>query len=542
MKNSIAHCIEQIEEGILDLEKNKGSLDALHNVLAKLGLQHLKLPSAQVVTLFDMLNDGITPVSTEMVTAFLSICEAHKKLLYSMAGFVEERAEKIKAKPPVPQDLEQGDGWEPAPKATGDEIPKEETPSKPKETEKETKKSSLAAAKTKHKESISSIRVNTEKLDHLIEMVGKLMLTYAVISQSGAIDSSASSELRRLDKVINQVKTEVENIRLVPLKQIFVPLHRLIKSLSQKMKKEIHFQITGDDLELDKKIVEDLNEPLVHILRNAVDHGLETSEGRQAAGKDQAGLVHLSAFRKGEFAHIQIRDDGRGLDPEKIRQKALEKGLIDADKSYTNEEIFMFILNSGFSTAEEVTDVSGRGVGMDAVVSAIKDRLDGEVRIESEKGLGTTFILSIPLSRSMSEGIVDALVAKVGKETFVIPIRDVVEVYSPRKNEIVELPGGGEAVSVRGETHPLVRLGEFFNVEALSNNNGLVQVIVVKAGEKNAAILIDEVLRQQQVVVTSFTVAIKEIYQIPILGYGMMGGDDALVVDVEDLLERVSAD
>ena len=192
------------------------------------------------------------------------------------------------------------------------------------------------------------------------------------------------------------------------------------------------------------------------------------------------------------------------LDPDRILAKALEKGLADPEKEYETAEILQFVLQSGFSTAEKITDVSGRGVGMDAVVNAIKVALDGEVSIESELGHGAAFTISIPLDRSANEGIVDALVCKVGGDTFIMPSRDVVEIYMPRRNDVVELPDGRETVDVRGEIHSLLRLADLLELTPEIDNIEMAQAIVVRVGDYKGAILVDEVLRQQQVVITGF--------------------------------------
>ena len=233
-----------------------------------------------------------------------------------------------------------------------------------------------------------------------------------------------------------------------------------------------------------------------------------------------------------------VKDDGRGLDPERILNKAIEKGLADEDTEYEDAEILQFVLQSGFSTAETITDVSGRGVGMDAVVNAIRNTLDGDVEIESDLGHGAAFTISIPLDRSANEGIVDALVCKVGGDTFIVPSRDVVEIYMPRNHDVVQLPDGRETVDVRGEVHSLLRLADLLGLTAEVDDIQMAQAIVVRVGEYKAAILVDEVLKQQQVVITGFTVPVEEIFKIPILGFGMMGESDALVIDTEEMLQH----
>jgi two-component system chemotaxis sensor kinase CheA len=556
MKDAIEQSIESIEEKILRLEDGKPSPALIGEVLASLGLTKLKLSSAQLTAMFDMLADGIQKMTPEIVSALLSICESHKRLFHAMAGDIDDRAERIREKKAEAAaqgvdldriDDEHGEPVEadaPEQGAAAGEDGKEKSPGEAEIEQADTSGPAQKQQAQQGKESISSIRVTTSKLDKLIDHVGKLMVIYAVIAQNSNLDSATVSGLKEMDSVIDRIKTEVEKIRLVPLKQIFIPIHRLVKSLIQKVNKKIRFEVRGDDLELDKQIVEHINEPLVHLLRNAVDHGLESPEERLAAGKDETGVLMLKAWRKGEHAYLRVEDDGRGLNPEKIRAKALERGMITGEEELSDHEIYQFIMKSGFSTAEKVTDISGRGVGMDAVVNTIRDRLGGDVTIESEPGKGTAFTVSIPLSQSMSEGIVDALVAREGEEVFILPSKNVVEVYSITDKDVADLHDGREVIDVRGEMHTLIRLGRVFGL-ASGNGSGdsaaFRQAVVIQIGSKRAALMVDEVLRKQQVVVTGFTVPITDIYQLPILGYGLMGEEDALVLDLERLLDNAEA-
>lgn len=542
MQDSIIQCIEDIEKQILEMETTgQGAGD----VVDALGLSSMRLSSAGVIAILDMLTDGITPINSDITTAMLGVCDAQKKFLFALGGLLDDSADALakieKTSTPIVEESEEDAlaAFEGPPTTTADaDSQPEEQADKPSEPKKAEPEKAKPEAKTAA-QAISSIRVGTDRLDRVIELVGKLMVTYAVIAQGGATNmSQVASSLRELDNVISKLQKEVDAIRLVPLKQIFMPMHRLVKSLSQKIGKKLDFIVHGDELALDKTIVESLNEPLVHLLRNAVDHGLEDPEGRIEAGKNETGQVTLSAWRKGDNAYIQVKDDGRGLDPERILNKALEKGLATEDEEYEPKEILQFVLQSGFSTAEQITDVSGRGVGMDAVVNAIKVTLDGDIEIESELGKGAAFTITIPLDRSANEGIVEALVCKVGGDTFIVPSRDVVEIYMPRLNEVVELPDGRETVDVRGEVHSLLRLAELLDLTPLQDDIEMSQAIVVRVGDYKAAILVDEVLRQQQVVITGFTVPVEEVFHIPILGYGMMGESDALVIDTEEIIQH----
>lgn len=538
MREIIDQCMEPLEENVLRLEEGRPAPEAVREALDGLGLTHLRIASAQIVALMDMLTDGITPVNEPLVTALLRVCEAHKAFLRVLAGVLDQPAAALVARP-APQAVA---GEEPAQPGRPEQV--EVQPEQPdhapdlhEDAEKHVDRAMQAS-----KQSISSVRVPTERLDSLIALVGKLMVTFAVLSQTGTRGATLSaSTLSELDTVITGLQREVDAIRLVPLKQIFLPMNRLVQSLSQKMKKKVRFTITGDELALDKTIVECLNEPLVHLLRNALDHGLETPEDRVAAGKDETGSVNLTAWRRGDVAYVEVSDDGRGLNAARIRAKAVEKGLIEPDAEMTDQECIQLILSSGFSTAEQVTDVSGRGVGMDAVANAVRAQLGGDIVIENKAEGGSRFTLSIPLSRSVNEGIVDALICRVGPETLILPSRDVVEIYDPGAGDLVALPDGAETVSVRGQIFHLLRLCDHLGLSSACPGAGGGLVVTVRQGAVQAALLVDEVLRQQQVVVTGFTVPVHDIYGLPILGFGMMGESDALVLDIEKLLASLVA-
>ncbi len=532
MRELIDQCIEPLEDRILRLEEERPTPEGVREALDGLGLTHMKIASAQVVAILDMLTDGITPVSEPMVTALLRVCEAHKGFLRALAGVLDQPA-PVRVPDPLPEKAE-ADAPPPPPAngANGSGAAEHH----------EDAEKQLDRAMQAGKQGISSVRVPTERLDSLIALVGKLMVTFAVLSQSGTRGATLSaSTLSELDTVISGLQREVDAIRLVPLKQIFLPMNRLVQSLSQKMGKKVRFQITGDELALDKTIVESLNEPLVHLLRNALDHGLETPAERAEKGKDETGSVNLAAWRRGDTAFVEVNDDGRGLNAARIRAKAEEKGLVEPGAEMTEQETIALILNSGFSTAEKITDVSGRGVGMDAVANAIRTQLGGDITIENRKEGGSRFTLSIPLSRSVNEGIVEALVCRVGPETLIVPSRDVLEIYAPASGDLVSLPDGGETVSVRGQIFHLLRLCRHLDLGQACQDISTGLIVTVRQGDIKAALLVDEVLRQQQVVITGFTVPVQEIYGLPILGFGMMGESDALVLDVERLLADLAA-
>ena len=379
-------------------------------------------------------------------------------------------------------------------------------------------------------QSITSIRVDTMRLDSLIDLIGKLTVTFAIIN---ATKGERTTNLIELDQTINQLQQEVDQIRLVPLKQIFMPMHRLVKGLSQKSSKPLDFEVKGDELALDKTIIEMLNEPLVHLLRNAVDHGVEPPDER--GEKPEKGRIILAAEVRNDTAFISITDDGRGLNPEKIRAKAIKNELIGPDDEVEESDLFKLIFKSGFSTAEKVTDVSGRGVGMDAVLHAVEGTLKGSINVVSTLGEGSTFTLAIPLLRGGKEGIIDSVICRIGDDKFILPTSDILEIFIPKQDSIVELPDGRETVDIRGEVHPIIRIAKWFGQPTQVPLDDC-QMILVKNGNLSAALLVNEVIKQQQVVSTRFTVPVQDIYNIPILGFGMMGESDALTIDVERLL------
>ncbi len=553
MRELVNQCVEPMEDKILLLEEGRPGPEAVREALDILGVTHLKLASAQVTTLLDMFADGITPVNEELVTALLRICEAHRKFLLALAGVLDQPRPAC----PAPQpEAEVGTAAALASTSPGAVLPnpdladpdvEEPDVEEPDQDQFQAPATGIADRQPEQavqpgRQGITSIRVPTERLDSLIELVGKLMVTFAVLSQSGTRGATLSaSTLAELDTVITGLQTQVDAIRLVPLRQIFLPMNRLVQSLAQKMQKKVRFSIRGDELALDKSIVECLNEPLVHLLRNALDHGLEPPEERAAAGKDETGSVNLSAWRKGDTAYVEVADDGRGINAARVRAKAEERGLAEPGAQLTEAETIQFILHSGFSTAEKVTSVSGRGVGMDAVANAVRATLGGDIAIANLPAGGSSFTLSIPLSRSVNEGIMDALVCRVGDQTLILPSRDVLEIFAPHQADVVALPDGGEAVSVRGQLHHLLRLCRHLDLTETCAEVTRGLIITVRRGEVGAALLVDEVLRQQQVVVTGFTMPVQEIFGLPILGFGMMGESDALVLDIEKLLGDLAA-
>jgi two-component system chemotaxis sensor kinase CheA len=290
-------------------------------------------------------------------------------------------------------------------------------------------------------------------------------------------------------------------------------------------------QIVGEETELDKGVIERIGDPLTHLIRNAVDHGVDTPEERRAAGKPEQGTVRLQAFHQGGNVIIEVADDGRGLNTEKIRQKAIEQGLIGASDNLTDEQIHMLIFQAGFSTAAVVTDVSGRGVGMDVVRKNV-EALKGTIAIQSEKGKGTTFRIKLPLTLA----ILDGLALQVGEQIFIVPLTSIVESIRPLPENVKTVLGKGEIVVVRGQFLPLLRLHRLFEVEGRTTDPTQALVVILENEGEQAALMVDELVGQQQVVIKSLEAHYQKVEGVA--GATIMGdGRVALILDVAELVQ-----
>jgi two-component system chemotaxis sensor kinase CheA len=305
---------------------------------------------------------------------------------------------------------------------------------------------------------------------------------------------------------------------------------RLVRDLSQQVGKEIRLTLEGEDTEIDRTIVEELSDPLVHMIRNAADHGVEPPADRIAAGKDAAGAITLRAFHKGGAVVIQIQDDGRGLSVTRIRQKAIERGLITSADALSNREVLDLIFAPGFSLAARVTDLSGRGVGMDVVRRNI-ERLRGTIEIDSTEGRGTTFTITVPLTLAIIEG----LLVKVGDERFIVPTLSVRESFRPLPDMISVVQGRGEMVSVRGRLTPLLRLGDHLRIQADVTDPAQGIVMVLEAGQDSRCVLVDALVGKQEVVIKSLGETFRDRQEFAgaaILGDGRVG----LILDASGLV------
>ncbi|MBN2331533.1 MAG: chemotaxis protein CheA [Deltaproteobacteria bacterium] len=380
----------------------------------------------------------------------------------------------------------------------------------------------------------SAIKVNTEKLDNLIDMVGELVIVQAMISQDPDITGLSSRKLIQNLAQFSRITSSLQNIglslRMVEIKQTFNKMVRLVRDLAKKSGKEVDLQMSGEETEVDKNMVDLLYDPLVHMIRNSVDHGIGTPAERQAAGKPATGTVQLKAYHRGGNIIIEIIDDGKGLDAEKIRRKAIERGVISQDDHLSEQEIFALILLPGFSTADQITDVSGRGVGMDVVKKSI-EKLRGVIELDSVAGQKTVVSIRVPLTLA----IIDGMVVNVHNERYIIPTLNVVESLRPAREQCFTVQQQGEVIKVRNRLVPLVRLHKVFSLSDTGPQPWESLVVVVENEGEQRCLLVDELVGKQEIVIKSLG---EQLKNIPGLAGGAIMGDGrvGLILDVAGMV------
>jgi two-component system, chemotaxis family, sensor kinase CheA len=382
------------------------------------------------------------------------------------------------------------------------------------------------------------ISVNLDKLDALMDLVGEMVIAKAMVIQNPDLNGLEIENFHKaasqLNKITDDIQDMVMSIRMIPLEATFQKMNRIVRDMCKKLGKEVQLEIIGEETEVDKNIIEHLSDPLMHLVRNALDHGIETPDDRISKGKAAIGTITLEAKNAGSDVVITVKDDGRGLDKNKIYQKALNHGLIYSSmEECSDKELSRLILRPGFSTNENVTEYSGRGVGMDVVANNIES-IGGVLTVDSEEGLGTIFTIKIPLTLA----IIDGMNIGIGESSFTIPVTSVKETFRPVRKDIIRDPDGNVMIMVRGECYPLIRLYEVYNIKTEITDicNGIV--IMLEQNERIVCILADELIGMQQVVVKALPRYIQSLRRSRnIAGCTLLGdGSISLIIDVEGLI------
>lgn len=389
--------------------------------------------------------------------------------------------------------------------------------------------------KTRRKTDTQSfVKINTHKLDELFDSIGELVIAQNFLSEDQEIKNIKSENITKtlniLSKTTRLIQNRVMSLRMVPINDTFEKMKRVVRDASQKVSKEISLVVEGAETEIDKTMIDSLSDPLIHIIRNAIDHGIESNpEDRAMLRKSPVGKVTLRAYHKGGKIAIEVKDDGRGINKEKVLSKAKERGLVEADEVLCDSQIYGLIMQAGFSTADVISDLSGRGVGLDVVRSSI-EKLKGKVEISSVVGVGTTFTILLPLTLA----IIDGMLVKSENDTFIIPTLSVIESFIPKKEIVYTFKGQGEFVDLRGEMIPIIRLNELLET---GSSRPLIweSILVCIESEKGKfAILIDDLIGRQQVVIKTLGAALSRIKEIS--GSAVMGnGEIALILNIEEL-------
>jgi two-component system chemotaxis sensor kinase CheA len=384
----------------------------------------------------------------------------------------------------------------------------------------------------KKPEKDESIRVSLSRVETLNNFVGELVILQSVLEQQKHIaikDELAIKSIGQLSKLCKEIQDISMSLRMIPIKTTLQKMSRIVRDTSKALDKKVVLTLKGEETEIDKTVLEHLADPLVHIVRNAVDHGLESTEGRIKAGKDSKGNILIDAFHEGNNLVIEVKDDGGGIDPNIIRQKAIEKGVIKDGTNISDLDVIQLIFHPGFSTKDEVSEVSGRGVGMDVVKTNI-EKLSGDVRVTTKMGEGSVFKIVLPLTMA----IIDGLIIRVGTEKFVIPISQVQESLKPQKNDLHYATGLGDCLNLRGQVLPVKRVSGLLQLK--DTNKPLEEQIVIIAKSKAGltAVAVDDIIQQQQVVIKKLGKEIKD--QKGFMGSSILGdGKPAFIVDIDDL-------
>jgi len=534
--------IESCEAGLLTLENNPDNNETLNLVFRAfhtikgiagfLNLVEIGSLAHSAENLLDLARKKELVIAGKSADVVFESVDTIKKMIASLKDAVE-KCEPVRKQPQLPEllarlkNVAENKGCDSAAVSDSDTKLDSILTGRDQPTEEIVDKTKIHAAD-------ETIKVNTMRLDNLINMVGELVIAQLMVTED--VNTTLTSQYNLVRKVGHQGKIIRElqelsmSMRMVPINGVFQKMTRLVRDLSRKACKDINLILSGEDTELDRNIVDKIADPLVHMIRNSIDHGIEMPQDRIKAGKNPTGQIKLRAFHQSGNIAIEIEDDGKGLNKERILKKAIANGLVGTEQQLSEQEIYKLIYNAGLSTAEKVTSISGRGVGMDVVKKNI-DLLRGRIDINSVLGKGTTFTIRLPLTLA----IIDGQIIKVGTERFILPISSIIQSFKPSVEQISTVQTRGEVVMVRGQLLPLVRLHRLFDIASSVNDLTEALLVIVEADCKKCCLLVDELLGQQQVVIKSLGDGLGGIKGIS--GGAIMGdGKVSLILDVPELI------
>ena len=528
--------IETLENEIIDLESDPTNKEIINNVFRPfhtlkgvsgfMGLKLLTKISHETENLLDMARNDKLAIDESVIQGILNSLDLIKAIVNKLSP--ENRKEQID-----PARIDQQINL------LKILISQEKKPvdlklniTKPVESDDKEDKPSTSNSNEKQKD--ARVKVKTEKLDYLVDMVGELVINANLVAQDKNIARITNQEFLKKLSHMNRVVSELQNasmaLRMIPIASTFSRMKRVVRDYTHKTKKKINLVLKGEDTEIDRNIVDSLYDPLVHMIRNSCDHGIEDAGARKESGKTNEGTITLEAYHKGNNIVIDVIDDGKGLDKEAILERAIERGLAKPNETLTDQQIFQFIMMAGFSTAKKITNVSGRGVGMDVVNQTLKN-LGGRVDIKSEKGKGSTFSISLPLTLAIIEG----MLVKNGDELFIIPVINVKRTLKPDPAAINKIVGKGETLNLQDNLIPILKLHDVFDTPGAKRSYEDTLLIIVAGGKgKDYAIMVDQLIGIQDVVIKSLGEKFKKLKGISgatILGDGSVG----LILDVNSL-------
>ncbi|MGV1099901.1 chemotaxis protein CheA [Thiovibrio sp. JS02] len=572
--------LESIEVNVLELEQSPDDMDIINNIFRPfhtikgvsgfLNLKTINKLAHATENLLDDVRNGKRAMDSEVIDIVLTVGDALKSMVANIKDVLEHGPERYQdtdisgfiaeitqlqqggggAAPETPVEAASAETAGPAPAAIQEEEAEESEEEAPLAVRPSPQvpqpgagngrpvpslgaQSRPAAADAGPKKLGSSIKVDVEKLDALVNAVGELVIMQSLVRQNKLVsriaDPKLTKDFSQLSRITSELQRTAMSMRMVPIKQTFDKMIRLVRDLSKKTGKKVDLIMEGAETEIDRNMVDSIYDPLVHMMRNSVDHGIQMPAERMKCGKPETGTVFLRAYQKGGSMVIEIEDDGEGLNTQKIRKKALERGLISDSDNLSDFELNNLIFLPGFSTADKITDVSGRGVGMDVVKKAV-EKLRGKVEVQSQSGKGSLFMIRLPLTLA----IIDGIIVRVGGERYIIPTIAIQESMHPERKNYNTVHGRGETLLVRGDLVPIIRLYEIFGVEPTHSDPCEAIVVVVENEGRRRALMVDELLGKEEVVIKSLG-GLQDVQGVAggtILGDGRVG----LILDLAGVI------